>query len=112
VATAADTATVRYYPADDSLFIEDTYPIKGIPGRILHKLLRLHLEQHRLEFTNKEIWLDPTLKLPDFQDNLEAHLILLRRRLEERSTVIRLDRVSRGRLRLSITRPIRITVEA
>ncbi len=109
VDAVGDTATVRYYPSDDSVFIDDTYLIKGLPGRILHKLLRLHLEQQRLEFTNKEIRLDPHLKLPEFQDNLEARLILLRRRLEERSTVIRLDRISRGRLRLSITRPIHMT---
>jgi hypothetical protein len=103
--------TVRYFPSDDSVFIDDAYLIKGVPGRIFQKLLQLHLEQHRQEFTNKEIRHDPSLKLPEFQDNLEARLILLRRRLEERTNVIRLDHVGRGRLRLSIGRPVRLKVE-
>src|SRR5262245_55778969 len=103
--------TVRYFPSDDSVFIDDAYLIKGVPGRIFQKLLQLYLEQHRQEFTNKEIRLDPSLKLPEFQDNLEARLILLRRRLEERTDVVRLDHVGRGRLRLSVVRPVRLKVE-
>jgi hypothetical protein len=110
---AADDAaiTVRYFPSDDSVFIDDAYLIKGVPGRIFQKLLQLYLEQHRQDFTNKEIRHDASLKLPEFQDNLEARLILLRRRLEERTNVVRLDRVGRGRLRLSVGRPVRLKVE-
>jgi len=110
-ATDGAGITVRYFPSDDSVFIDDAYLIKGVPGRIFQKLLQLYLEEHRQEFTNKEIRLDPSLKLPEFQDNLEARLVLLRRRLEERTDVVRLDHVGRGRLRLSIGRPVRLKVE-
>lgn len=110
-ATEGAGITVRYFPSDDSVFIDDAYLIKGVPGRIFQKLLQLYLEQHRQEFTNKEIRLDPSLKLPEFQDNLEARLVLLRRRLEERTDVVRLDHVGRGRLRLSVARPLRLKVE-
>ena len=81
LATDGAGITVRYFPSDDSVFIDDAYLIKGVPGRIFHKLLQVDLEQHRQQFTNREIRLDPSLKLPEFQDNLEARLILLRRRL-------------------------------
>jgi hypothetical protein len=111
MATEGAGITVRYFPSDDSVFIDDAYLIKGVPGRIFQKLLQAYLEQHRQEFTNKEIRLDPSLKLPEFQDNLEARLILLRRRLEERTDVVRLDHVGRGRLRLSVLRPVRLKVE-
>ncbi|HEX5109917.1 MAG TPA: GAF domain-containing protein [Vicinamibacterales bacterium] len=111
VATDGAGITVRYFPCDDSVFIDDAYLIKGVPGRIFQKLLQLYLEQHSQEFTNKEIRLEPSLKLPEFQDNLEARLVLLRRRLEERTDVVRLDHVGRGRLRLSVVRPIRLKVE-
>jgi adenylate cyclase len=107
VATDGAGSTVRYFQSDDSVFIDDAYLIKGVPGRIFQKLLQLH----RQEFTNKEIRHDPSLKLPEFQDNLEARLVLLRRRLEERSDVVRLDHVGRGRLRLSVLRPVRLKVE-
>jgi hypothetical protein len=110
-ATDGAGITVRYFPSDDSVFIDDAYLIKGVPGRIFQKLLQLYLEQNRQEFTNREIRLDPSLKLPEFQDNLEARLILLRRRLEERTDVVRLDHVGRGRQRLSVLRPVRLKVE-
>jgi hypothetical protein len=110
-ATDGASITVRYFPSDDSVFIDEAYLIKGVPGRIFQKLLQLYLEQKRQEFTNREIRLDPSLKLPEFQDNLEARLILLRRRLEERTDVVRLDHVGRGRLRLSVLRPVRLKVE-
>jgi adenylate cyclase len=111
VATDGAGITVRYFQSDDSVFIDDAYLIKGVPGRIFQKLLQLYLEQHRQEFTNKEIRHDPSLKLPEFQDNLEARLVLLRRRLQERTDVVRLDHVGRGRLRLSVLRPVRLKVE-
>lgn len=110
--TAGDSVTVRYYPSDDTVFIDDVYLVKGVPGRIFYRLLQIYVQQRRQDFTNKEIRLDPTLKLPEFQDNLEARLILLRRRLDERSDVVRLDRVGRGRLHLSVARPIALKVEA
>lgn len=110
--TAGDSATVRYYPSDDSVFIDDVYLTKGVPGRIFYRLLQIYVQQRRQDFTNKEIRLDPSLKLPEFQDNLEARLILLRRRLEERTEVVRLEHAGRGRLRLSVMRPIALKVEA
>jgi hypothetical protein len=93
------------------VFIDDVYLTKGMPGRIFYKLLQLYVQQRRQDFTNKEIRLDPALKLPEFQDNLEARLILLRRRLEERTDVVRLEHVGRGRLRLTVSRPIALKVE-
>jgi len=110
--TSGQGVTVRYYPSDDTVFIDDVYLTKGMPGRILYRLLQIYVQQRRQEFTNKEIRLDPALKLPEFQDNLEARLILLRRRLDERSDVVRLERVGRGRLRLSVARPTALKVEA
>jgi hypothetical protein len=97
-------AVVKYYESDDSVFIDDVYVIKGVAGRILWKLASSYVEEGRREFTNKQIRLDATLQLPDFKDNLEARLILLRRRLEERCEFLRLARTGRGRFRFEAER--------
>jgi len=111
LATGGRHATIRYYPSDDSVFIDDVYLVRGVPGRIFHRLVQMYLEQRRQDFTNKEMRRDPALKLPEYQDNLEARLILLRRRLAERTDALLLERVGRGRLHLTVNRPVTLTVE-
>lgn len=100
----APPATVRHYKADDSIFIDDAYLIKGVAGRIFWKLLQTYTDSGRVDFTNKEIRLDASLQLPDIKDNLEARLILLRRRVQEHCDFISLTPAGRGRLRLDVRR--------
>ncbi len=101
---------VKYHESDDSIFIDDAYVIRGVAGRLLLKLVRLYLDEGREDFTNKELRVDASLGLPDYQDNLEARLVLLRRRLQERSTALQLARVGRGRMRLEVFKHIRLKV--
>ncbi|WP_374666755.1 GAF domain-containing protein [Ramlibacter sp.] len=97
---------VRHYAANDSIFIGDTYLIKGVAGAILWKLLRDHEASGRTEFSNRELRLDAALKLPDVSDNLEARLLLLQRRLDEHGAGIAIERTGRGRFRLVLARPV------
>ena len=103
---AGVTSTVKHYQSDDSIFLDDAYLIKGIAGRILWKLLRILDSEQRVQFTNREIRLDESLQLPEIKDNLEARLILLRRRLADKSEVLRLVPEGRGRFRLDVRRPL------
>lgn len=105
-AAIARPVEIKHYSEDDSVFFDNEYVIKGVAGGILWRLLRTRDETGRNEFSNKEIRLDPSLDLPDIKDNLEARLILLRRRLEERCDYIHIDRVARGRFRLQVERPL------
>lgn len=107
-ATGAPVA-VRHYLANNSVFIGDSYLIKGVAGAIFGKLLREHAQQGRSEFTNRELRLDPALRLPDLSDNLEARLVLLQRRLQENSPHIRIEKTGRGRFQLRIARPVALT---
>ena len=108
---AGTAASVRRYRENDSIFIGGDYLIKGVAGAIFWKLLRDYTNQGRTEFTNRELRLDPSIRLPELSENLEARLILLQRRLEERCPFVRLDRSERGRVRLIVARPLRLTEE-
>jgi len=100
--------SVRHYAANDSVFLGDQYLIKGVAGAILCKLLRDHRDQGRSEFTNRELRLDASLRLPDVSDNLEARLLLLQRRLAEHGPDIRIEKTGRGRFRLVLKRPVEL----
>jgi len=105
-ATAVPALTVKHYAINNSVFVDDVYLIKGVAGAILWRLLRDHAADKRTQFTNRELRLDAGLGLPDVDDNLEARLLLLRRRLEEKSPHIYLERAGRGCISLHVERPL------
>jgi len=99
---------IRHFDADHSVFIDNDYLIKGVAGAIFWKLVRDYTDSGRSEFTNRELRLDPALKLPDITDNLEARLILLQRRLTERCPFLAIEKTGRGRFRLVVGRPLQL----
>jgi adenylate cyclase len=107
-AVAGAPLQVRHYAEDDTIFFGDEYLIKGVAGNILWTLLCDYSKKKRASFTNRELRLDPRIHLPDIGDNLEARLVLLRRRLAERSGDIHIDKTARGRFSLAVTRPLEL----
>jgi hypothetical protein len=107
-APQGEPLAVAYYQADDSVFVDDAYVVKGVPGRILWKLLQEHEADGRTSFTNRELRLDEQLGLPPGNNNLEARLLVLRKRLAALECGITLDRVDRGRLLLGVSAPLRL----
>ena len=97
---------VRCYGGSNSIFVDDSYVIKGVAGAILWHLLQEFVATGRTEFSNREIRLDQRIGLPDVVDNLEARLILLRRRLADQGLGIGLEKCGRGRLRLIVQAPL------
>lgn len=106
--TAPDGVPVRLrrYMRDNSIFLDDTYLIRGVAGAILWKLVAEYNNSGRDEFTNRELRLAPELRLPDVQDNLEVRLLLLQRRLDEQQADVRLEKCGRGKIRLVLKRPV------
>lgn len=103
---------IRHYQGNDSVFLGDDYLIKGVAGSIFWTLVRDYVDLNRTEFTNRQLRLDPRIRLPDVSDNLEARLVLLSKRLVERRACVRLEKTGRGRFRLGVERPIRLLDEA
>lgn len=100
------SVVLRHYAVDGSTFLDDGYVIKGVAGRLLWKLVADHAATGRTSFTNREAKLDPTLELPEYRDNFESRLILLKRRLDEQDAPIRIHSTGRGRFDLEVTAPL------
>ncbi len=106
--TSGAQAVVKHFSVDHSVFVDNEYLIKGVAGAIAWKLLREHALAGRTDFTNRELRVDASLKLPDITDNLEARLILLQRRLAERCPFIAIEKTGRGRFRLDVRRTLKL----
>jgi len=99
---------VRFYAANQAVFLNDDYLIKGVAGGIFWKLVNGYQASGRDLYTNRELRMDAELRLPEIGDNLEARIILLQRRLAERGAPIRLEKAGRGRMRLVVEAPLQL----
>jgi adenylate cyclase len=94
---------VDVYEQNGSVFFDGDYVIKGVAGRALAAILEEFARSARTTFSNRELRLNPTLELSPGKDNLEARLLTLRRRLDQRDDPVRLHKAGRGRLRLEVS---------
>jgi adenylate cyclase len=97
---------VKLFARDNSVILDDEYLIRGVAGAILWKLVDTWQRTGRREFTNRELRLASELRLPDVQDNLEARLVLLQRRLADQQAAIQIEKAGRGKMRLTVVRPL------
>ena len=107
-APGSESHAIAYYAEDECILVDGEYLVRGLPARILWRLLKTREATGRDEFTNRELRLDKSLNLPEWKDNLESRLILLRRRLEQKCPAVRIVPRSRGRFVLNVESPVRL----
>ncbi|WP_198666108.1 GAF domain-containing protein [Tropicimonas sp. IMCC34043] len=106
--TTGTRVVLTHHSHDDSVFLNGDYVTRGVAGRLLRLMMLEFQQTGRTEFTNMQLRRMRDLKLPDFKDNLETRLLMLRRRLDERGMPVRLTRTGRGKIRLDAPADIQI----
>lgn len=98
---------VRRFPRNDVIFLDGEYLIKGLGGAIFWKLIQDYHLAGRTEFSNLELRLQLSQTHPEKAENLESRLVMLIRRLESFPD-LRIDRIARGKFRLTANRPLEL----
>ncbi len=89
-----------YHRQDETISCNGEHLLRGVPAKILHKVLMSHTVTGRTNFEHREFRRDPDLHLDPVNPNLESRIRILSDRLEERLQGIRIAKSGRGRFEL------------
>jgi hypothetical protein len=100
-----------YHKQDETISCNGEHLLRGVPAKILHKVLMSHTVTGRTVFEHREFRRDPDLHLDPVNPNLESRIRILSERLEERLQGIRILKNGRGRFELETALVIEFSEE-
>lgn len=100
-----------YHNQDETISCNGEHLLRGVPAKILHKVLMSHTVTGRTVFEHREFRRDPDLHLDPVNPNLESRIRILSERLEERLQGIRIIKNGRGRFELETAQVIEFSEE-
>ena len=100
-----------YHKQDETISCNGEHLLRGVPAKILHKVLMSHTVTGRTIFEHREFRRDPDLHLDPVNPNLESRIRILSERLEERLQGIRILKNGRGRFELETAQVIEFSEE-
>lgn len=89
-----------FHHQDETISCNGEHLLRGVPAKILQKVLMAHTLTGRSSFEHREFRRDPDLGLDPLNPNLESRIKILSERLEERLVGFRIHKNGRGRFDL------------
>jgi hypothetical protein len=89
-----------FHRQDETISCDGEHLLRGVPAKILQKVLMAHTLTGRTSFEHREFRRDPDLGLDPLNPNLESRIRILSERLEARLEGVRIVKNGRGRFEL------------
>lgn len=102
LALAQEKISVRWHPKDESITLNGEHLVKGIPARILRKLLAIYQERGQKIFIYREFKRDAEISQDQKRANFEVRFYRLVERLNEKGGGISIHKSGRGRFELLV----------
>lgn len=100
-----------FHRQDETMSCNGEHLLRGVPAKILQKILMAHTLTSRTSFEHREFRRDPDLGLDPLNPNLEGRIRILADRLEERTPGVKIVKSGRGRFDLETTILVEFTEE-
>jgi hypothetical protein len=100
-----------YHRQDSTMSCNGEHLVRGVPAKILQKVLMAHTLAGRTVFEHREFRRDPDLGLDPLNPNLESRIRILSERLESRLEGLRIVKDERGRFGLEAKSLVEFTEE-
>lgn len=100
-----------YHRQDSTISCNGEHLLRGVPAKILQKVLMAHTLAGRTVFEHREFRRDPDLGLDPLNPNLESRIRILSERLESRLEGLRIVKDERGRFGLEAKSLVEFTEE-